>query len=217
MRALFFGLIIFICVIFITVNISSAVFTNNSDSNNNSFATAAEFSNKTPTQGEENPEPPATGSSTLVINEVSMLGPASNEWVEIFNKSSNPINLNGWFVEDSSASDSLPNVTIPAGGYGVIIGLTSTVNATASGAIEIRLSNATIGGQLNDTVGDEVEIKNGITSIDGVNYGSSTAFFIPGVGIPLVSNTISRISNGVDSDSNSDWQTNTSSTIGASN
>lgn len=200
--------------------ITNAIFASTATSQNNTFATAEVFPTATPT-ATLTPTPPEEVALHLVINEVSPLGDTEDEWVELHNPTSNPINLSGWLIEDGGGSDALPSVVIPAGGYGVVITGNSTVDATSSGAVEVRLSGGgspnSIGSGLNNTGGDEVEIKNSTVSIDAMNYGSVTTFFSGGPGIPDPGTTVSRIPNGTDTDTGSDWQTNTVITIGVTN
>lgn len=44
-------------------------------------------------------------------------GGAYSDWIEIYNSSSEPINLNGYTLSDSSATWTFPQVTIKASGY----------------------------------------------------------------------------------------------------
>lgn len=60
---------------------------------------------------------PTPSEGSVVINEImwsgSSLGP-SDEWIELKNTTSSPINLTNWVVENLGGSSS-PNITIPAG------------------------------------------------------------------------------------------------------
>ncbi|HKF55598.1 MAG TPA: clostripain-related cysteine peptidase, partial [Blastocatellia bacterium] len=74
----------------------------------------------------------AVGSAQVLINEVLYrLDPSSsdplraNQWVELVNKGTNPVDLTGWIVSgrDGSGGGSartLPSATIPSGGYLVV-------------------------------------------------------------------------------------------------
>lgn len=42
------------------------------------------------------------------------------EWIEIYNKGSAAVNLNGWQLCDNNGCDTLPNVSVPAGEYWTI-------------------------------------------------------------------------------------------------
>ena len=61
----------------------------------------------------------------MVINEVQydppQSGPdASFEWVELFNRTTEPIDLGGWRIRDNGESDSIPPLLLPANGFAVI-------------------------------------------------------------------------------------------------
>jgi hypothetical protein len=65
--------------------------------------------------------PTSVGFLSILINEVAWAGTAAStadEWIELRNPGSNPINLSGWILK---ADDNSPNIalsgTIPAGGY----------------------------------------------------------------------------------------------------
>jgi hypothetical protein len=53
----------------------------------------------------------------IVFNEISPNNKESGDWVELFNLSEEPINLNNWIFRDTRHSFHLPNITIPAEGY----------------------------------------------------------------------------------------------------
>ena len=63
-------------------------------------------------------------SSTLLISEVlyDPLGTEPNEeWIEIFNNTSSPIELTDWTISDNRSTDVIsPTVTIPVGGCVVV-------------------------------------------------------------------------------------------------
>jgi hypothetical protein len=61
----------------------------------------------------------------VVINEVQydppQSGPdASFEWVELFNRTAEPIDLEGWRIRDNRESDSIPSLLLPPNGFAVI-------------------------------------------------------------------------------------------------
>lgn len=205
-----------------TFKISNAFFASSAVSSNNIFSTAEVFPTSTPSEtltptptGEvdETPTPTPDESLHLIINEVFLTGSAAVEWVELYNPTSNPVNLLGWKIKDATSQmDDLPNVSIPSGGYAVIVSSGTTVNTSTLSAVIITVSANGVGSGLNDTGGDIVELLNGTVVIDSMSYGVSGWPATPTAG-----NTISRIPNGIDTDSGSDWQTNTVSTIGVSN
>jgi hypothetical protein len=162
---------------------------------------------------------PQTTASHLVINEVSPLGDSSVEWVELYNPTQLPVDVSGWVISDNSGTDTIPSVSpIPGLGYGIVVGK-NTVVTVPSLAIRIQLTTTTIGGGLNDSGGDKVVLSNpSVTPIDQMSYGNITpTVFASPPSIPATGKTLSRIPNGVDTDSGIDWKNNTSSTIGGPN
>lgn len=228
MRMLFFGFIICMTLAFFSVVITHAFFANSATSDENSFSAAAEFPASltptstlspsptlTPTPGDGNPSPPV--SNHVLINEVSPVGSSSADWVELYNPTISPIDVGGWIISDSTTQDDvLPSAIIPAGAYAIVVNNASVVSIPV-GVIKIMISANGIGNGMNDSLGDLIELKNGTTVIDAVNYGNETAYFSGGPAIPVAGKTISRIPNGTDTDMGSDWQTNTNSTIGGTN
>jgi len=79
-----------------------------------------------------------TGARSIIINEVAWAGTAastSDEWIELHNPGSSPINLAGWVLK---AADGIPTIaltgTIPSGGYHLLERTddNTVIDATAS-------------------------------------------------------------------------------------
>jgi len=100
-------------------------------------------------------------SSPVVINEIGYKGGPKEEFVEIFNNSSNPINLTGWKIENKNKQDILQatgeSMIILAGGYAVITAQPTDV-VPISG-IHLNTGDNNIGSGLADGK-DAVIIKN---------------------------------------------------------
>lgn len=64
---------------------------------------------------------PFTIGETVVINEVLANSGASSDWIELHNRTGNPMNIGGWFLSDSAIDPAKyripPGTVIPAGGY----------------------------------------------------------------------------------------------------
>jgi P pilus assembly chaperone PapD len=119
---------------------------------------------------------PLAAADSLVINEI-MYAPSTGtgqEWFEVYNKSSNPVNLNGWKWKDSSGSQvtiTTQNVFIPATGFAVICQDSNAVKNFYPNNPGIYLQTSWL--SLNNT-GDQVFLYNAAnTIIDNVNYSSS--------------------------------------------
>jgi hypothetical protein len=104
----------------------------------------------------------------VVINEI-MYHPASHrddeEWIELFNRGTNAVNLAGWQLS-RGADFAFPNVTLPAGGYLVVAANVATFSAKYPGVINVvggwigRLSNSGEDIELEDATGNRVDIVN---------------------------------------------------------
>lgn len=93
-------------------------------------------------------------------------GPTSNDWIELFNPTDQPIELNGWFLSDDNADLrrwAIPRMVIPAGGRVVFDEVTGFHNPPATGfglnaaGEQIFLSHLPGGGA--DRVVDAVRFK----------------------------------------------------------
>lgn len=213
--------IFFICLIIIfacTVSLikpTRAFFTDTISMSGNTFTTG--FWSATPSPSPSISPSPATSPSpspspietaSVVINEIFIDGGSQYEWVEIYNPTNTEINLTGWKIADGNSEDVLPSVSpLPANNFAVIITSNSLVTGIPSGAITIKLEDSEIGSGLNET-GDTVTLKNSSGDVDQVTYGNSTDL--------NSGKTYSRISDGVDTDSDSDWHT-ADPTIGTTN
>lgn len=103
----------------------------------------------------------------VVINEVAWAGSADNsndEWIELYNTTSDAIDLSGWYMEDDyTTSISIESGIVPAHGYFLIEDIETAVsNVSADAVIGLSLANS----------GDSLILKNasGIV-VDSVNSG----------------------------------------------
>lgn len=156
----------------------------------------------------------------IVINEIFQ-GADAAEWIELHNTGGVSVNVSGWKIKDSSAvsgttnPDTLPNVApIAPGGFAIVVPNTSTVIVPGS-AIKITLANGTIANGLN-VAGDSLTLSDSLnTEIDKMSYGNDTSVF-SGITAPSGTNSLSRVPNGIDTNTFSDWQI-TTTTIGITN
>jgi len=195
------GVALPIALIFVTsiyfVGGTAAYFSDTANSTNNVFTAAPVFTNH------------------LVINEVMFNPPNTNacgnegdaEWVEIYNPTSSPVNLDTWSVGDGNSTDDLPNVSLPAGGFAVVSDCTqsnfTSIWTLPGGAVYIDLSS-TIGNGLNNG-GEHMRLFNVITLIDDMSYGSNTTAFSPSVPAPVTNHSIERDPDGVDTNTAADF------------
>lgn len=208
----------------LTYRVTHGLFSDTASSTSNTFTASAEFPTTppsiTPTEAVTPTvtiTPTPTGSQNIVINEVFEDSQSEDEWVELFNNTSGPIDVSGWTVNDNSDADIFPSVSpIPAGGYAIVVPVSSTATVPAS-AVKIQLIDA-IGGGLAQG-GDKLELKNlSSTTIDALSWGSNHDIFSsPALGAPSNNKTLARDPNGFDTDSATDWITNADPSIGVAN
>jgi uncharacterized repeat protein (TIGR01451 family) len=117
----------------------------------------------------------------VVINEVffnpSVSGESAHEWVELYNTTSSPITLTNWTIADGNTSDTVPEVMIPPYGF-AIVAASAVFSDDYPGFSGTWVHvGATIGSGLNNG-GDSVTLRDeSSTLIDGVSYGSDTAYW----------------------------------------
>lgn len=162
-------------------------------------------------------------SPNLVISQVYGGGgnsgaPYLNDFIEIFNRGSMSINVNGWSVQYASATASswsvtpLPNLTVPPGGYMLIQEASSGPNGAslptpdAMGTINLASTTGKV-ALVNTTTALAVANPVGLPQVvDFVGYGTSANGYEGGGPAPTLSSSKSAIRNlngCVDSDNNS--------------
>lgn len=187
-------------------NATYALFSDTASSTNNSFSTATEFPQ----------DSPSTPSASVVINEVSPIGGNSLDWIELFNKSGNPIDISGWKLRDNTLSDEIipVNSVIPGNSYAVIVASGSSILVPGS-ALKIELTSSAIGNGLAQA-GDRVILKDTSDSvIDQMSYGSDTLIFT--IATPSSTQSLARDSISTDTDSATDWSLDITPSIGVGN
>ena len=111
----------------------------------------------------------------------------SYEWVELVNTGTEPIDLAGWIIEDSSARDTLPSLLIAGGGYALIAGATAAIPA---GVLTVSPADGELGNGLGNS-GDRLRLLAPDGSIvDEMSYGENTSVFDPPPAAPEAGQTI---------------------------
>ncbi|MFN3330575.1 MAG: lamin tail domain-containing protein, partial [Pyrinomonadaceae bacterium] len=157
---------------------------------------------------------------------VSASSPYSHDFVELFNRGSQPVNLSGWSVQYASATGTnwlvtpLPNVTLQPGQYFLIQYASNNSGGASLPSPDYVAPPVTVGSNtfvpnLSSTTG-KLALVNSINQlpasscpsdssiVDFVGYGSSASCF-EGSRTPNLSATVAAIRNGggcVDTDSN---------------
>ncbi|MBV9470547.1 MAG: lamin tail domain-containing protein, partial [Abitibacteriaceae bacterium] len=125
---------------------------------------------------------PPVATTGAIISELRTRGPggAGDEYVEIANTTSGPINVGGWFLAApngaAEATTTIPaNTVIPKGGHLLFTGSTYSLTSYAVGDV-------TLTADLPDTGG--VALRNGAgTPVDAVGFASAGALYKLGSGI----------------------------------
>ncbi len=150
----------------------------------------------------------------VVINEVEYDSKQSDtdsiyEWFEIYNPNNHSVTLKNWTITDNSATDVIPEITIPGKGFAVVAAKESgfkTNYSSFSGNIVYISDNAIGNGLAND--GDRLILKNEKGEVaDAMSYGSDKTIFDPSCS-GVTSNaghSLARNPTGYDSDKASDF------------
>ncbi len=156
----------------------------------------------------------------LLISEV-LYDPAASEpgaeWVELYNPTSNPIDLASWAIRDNTSADPLPAFILGPGQHLVITSNEDDFRAANPGFSAALVSlGGPIGNGLSNS-GDVVSLLDGSgRAIDEMSYGSNASAFDPPC--PDVNEGQSLARQPVDADTNSagDWVAGTPTPGGAS-
>ncbi len=147
---------------------------------------------------------PDPGLVEVFINEFSPRGSAGVEWVELYNPSPSPVDINGWKIADENAhsknkdevlSAALP---LPSHGYAVIVGNTNTTTSISPQAVTIILGSSDIGSGLNED-GDTIYLSDSTGQLlDSASYSA----------LPAIGKSFARHPDG------GEWQNNVTPSIG---
>jgi len=174
-----------------------------------------------------NAEPPAV----LLINEV-MYHPVenegTNEWIELYNPSSEPIDITGWTLADEKETDRLQadpdhgdgTTVIPPEGYAIVTDIGTTVYETFSvdeNAVRLSVDDSTLCGYGLNNEQEKILLMDPTgTLIDAIEWGKDYDD-VPGTPAPLVAegSSLARVQ---DTDNSSmDFVESTTPTPGSKN
>ncbi len=142
----------------------------------------------------------------------------SNEWIELYNPNTDPVDISDWILEDNQAQDIIPSSTIiPAQGFLLIAASNDTWSYwknIPSTVPKIVLSDGSIGDGL-DNDGDRIILKdkNG-AQIDALSYEQDISVFDPAAPLDAPNNTydlpegqlLARVPIDLDTDTANDWK-----------
>jgi len=200
-------------------SVSAAYFADQEKSPANSFVAGA-WVTPTPTLPPVTP-PPLPVLTKIVINEVYYDvaadkgadggGADSDEWVELYNNTVAPINLQGWSIADNTSAVSVSSATyIPAYGFAL---LAKSANTWTKWTIPATAEKISLGGTLGNGLangGDNLILKNDQNEIvDQMSWESDISGFTSGCGAacPGVAegHSLERDPDGKDTDAAEDF------------
>lgn len=156
----------------------------------------------------------------LVINEV-MYDPdgpgndASDEWVELYNATGQPVPLAGWSLADAASGDPLPAAVIGPHGFAVIAASDSFRQYFPGFTSTLIVLGGHIGNSLGND-GDRLVLRDPSGAVaDAVSWGSDTSVLAPAIADAPSGHSIERRIPGVDTDSAGDFVDNTRPSPGA--
>ena len=171
-----------------------------------------------------NDEPPQAEGKLLItevmydlLNDDSQGFESRNEWIELHNGMNSDVNLAGYFIHDALSADALPGITIPAGGFAIITGTSTTDSfwSIPGGVVRIVLGDTTIGSGLSNG-DDRVWLENSAsTTVDAVSWGEDTSAFSPAALDVAAGHSLARTPMTTDTDTAADWMDDATPTPGS--
>jgi hypothetical protein len=147
----------------------------------------------------------------VVINEVQYDPPQTGtteldyEWFELYNADSQPVSLAGWTIADNNASDSLPNLNIPPGGFAVIAATASFSQNFPVPSLFGTIADGKIGHGLSNN-GDRLILRDPAgATIDALSYGTDTTELNPAAPDVAPGHSLERFPAGLDTGTAADF------------
>lgn len=160
--------------------------------------------------------------SHVVINEIFVASDTygssrDNEWVELYNPTTNPVSLTGWQLCETEGCTTIPaGTTIGAGGYLVLTPEISTWSYWTVPAASQVILGERIGGDSLDDDGDRLYVRDAAgVAVDALSYEEDATVFNPAVPGADKDWSLSRVVAGYDTDRHLDFWTNPAPTPGA--
>jgi hypothetical protein len=112
---------------------------------------------------------------------------APYEWIELVNIGREPVDLAGWTISDAAASDTLPSLIIPPGGYVVVAGSSARL---PEGVAVVPVPDGEIGNGLGNS-GDLLRLRDPAGRlVDALSFGSRVDIFDPAPPAPEAGETL---------------------------
>lgn len=173
----------------------------------------------TPGPTSASPYTPAN-ESDIVINEVQYdpsqgSDDSAFEWLELMNRTSQPINLTGWKITDNHETDDIPSLTLPPDSFVVVAsGSSFYVNYPNFDGIVVFMADGCIGNGLSNT-GDRLILTDTTGQIiDSLSFGDDDTVMSPSCPDVAEGHSLERQPAGLDTNRSSDFADNTSPSPG---
>jgi uncharacterized repeat protein (TIGR01451 family) len=146
---------------------------------------------------------------TEVFYNTGLVPEDDNEWIEIYNPTTNAVDLTGWSIQDTAPGsvDVLPAAIINPGEFIIIAANTNAFlaeNPLYAGQL-LEIADGKIGSGLNN-FGDGILLRDATTAtVDAVSYGQSTVAFSPSVPTVAAGRSIARSPADNDTNTRNDW------------
>ena len=131
---------------------------------------------------------------------------AGNEWLELYNAGSEPVDLGDWTISDNGAGDRLPPLTLPPGAFAVAAAGEAFRSAyPAFDGSLLALDGGKIGNGLADK-GDRLILRDSAGRLaDALSYGEDDTILSPPASAVAGGHSLERSPPGHDTDSAADF------------
>jgi hypothetical protein len=131
---------------------------------------------------------------------------AGNEWLELYNAGSEPVDLGDWTISDNGAGDRLPPLTLPPGAFAVVAAGEAFRSAyPAFDGSLLALDGGKIGNGLADK-GDRLILRDSAGRLaDALSYGEDDTILSPPAIAVASGHSLERSPPGHDTDSAADF------------
>lgn len=134
---------------------------------------------------------------------------AAYEWVELHNAGSEGVELGGWILGDNVADDTLPPVTLSAGGYAVVAASRDFRRQyPAFDGNLVVLADGRLGNGLANEGDRLLLLDEEGRPVDALSYGSDREFFEPPAPAVPPGHSLERFPQGRDTDTATDFRDN---------
>ncbi|HIC87978.1 MAG TPA: hypothetical protein EYP04_01025 [Anaerolineae bacterium] len=161
------------------------------------------------------PTPTPVPASAVLISELEYDpwqsgSDADYEWLELYNRTAITLALTGWSLADNAASDPLPALELPPGGFAIVAATAAGFVANypglpPAGVPLVAMADGRIGNGLGNS-GDVLALLDPAgRAIDALSWGDNHDVLDPPAPDVAAGHSLARIEPGLDTDSAADW------------